>query len=678
MKLVKSRKVLNIVFSSAGFLIIILAFLLVDMGSVKRIAAAVALFLVCQLPTIISYINKKRVGRKRKEEKQTKYRVFLAGGIFMSLFAGVIIPLSVINSSPSEFVTSTTTPTVLIITTLATCVGYFIVWFGIFYYLANKKGRFIFSYIIWLISGIAIIDFLFFSRSMGTMSIYLIFDKEPQFSSKDVLINIIVVIVLMAIMILFMYFFDRFVPYVYLALIIGAVALSAINGIQMQNKLKTIDFEEDSIIHEREKIIPLSKDGKNVIVFMLDRAVSAYLPYIFHEKPELEEAFSGFTFYPNTISFGGHTNFTTPQLFGGYEYRPLQINQRDSELLVDKQNEALKMMPKLFLENGYEVTVCDPPYAGYKMVSDLSIFNDLYGVKTYHTIGKYQRAEDIERFSSDTKKILSRNFFFFSFFKSIPVFLQNIVYDEGNYLSASNTFQGIETFMNSYSVLETLPEITEIINTSQNTFLMIDNDTPHEPVYLEWPNYTPTNDTEVPHCANQSTYVIDGEQLSLDNENQIKHYDVNMATFIQLSIWLQFLKDRGVFDNTRIIFVSDHAANLGQSSKLYLNDIELGKLNPLLMVKDFNSTEFTTSNDFMTIADVPSMAVDGLIENPINPYTGNNINNKAKYQEPMIVTTSSNWDTEINNGTQFDTSDGIWLKVHDNIFESSNWSIVTP
>ena len=80
----------------------------------------------------------------------------------------------------------------------------------------------------------------------------------------------------------------------------------------------------------------------------------------------------------------------------------------------------------------------------------------------------------------------------------------------------------------------------------------------------------------------------------------------------------------------------------------------------------------------MTIADVPSMAVDGLIENPINPYTGNNINNKAKYQEPMIVTTSSNWDTEINNGTQFDTSDGIWLKVHDNIFESSNWSIVTP
>ena len=32
-----------------------------------------------------------------------------------------------------------------------------------------------------------------------------------------------------------------------------------------------------------EKILPLSKKGKNVIVIMLDRAIGAYVPYLFAE-----------------------------------------------------------------------------------------------------------------------------------------------------------------------------------------------------------------------------------------------------------------------------------------------------------------------------------------------------------------------------------------------------------
>ena len=52
----------------------------------------------------------------------------------------------------------------------------------------------------------------------------------------------------------------------------------------------------------------------------------------------------------------------TPALFGGYEYTPVEMNRRDDELMVDKQNEALKVMPVLFAQNGYQVIVCDPPY----------------------------------------------------------------------------------------------------------------------------------------------------------------------------------------------------------------------------------------------------------------------------------------------------------------------------
>ena len=49
-----------------------------------------------------------------------------------------------------------------------------------------------------------------------------------------------------------------------------------------------------------------------MVVLMLDRAMGQYVPYIFNEKPELKEQFSGFTYYSNVISFGGYTNFGSP------------------------------------------------------------------------------------------------------------------------------------------------------------------------------------------------------------------------------------------------------------------------------------------------------------------------------------------------------------------------------
>ena len=58
----------------------------------------------------------------------------------------------------------------------------------------------------------------------------------------------------------------------------------------------------------------------------------------------------------------------TPALMGGYEYTVDQINLRKDEKLVDKHNEALKMMPVLFDQNDFDVTVFDPIYANYQWV----------------------------------------------------------------------------------------------------------------------------------------------------------------------------------------------------------------------------------------------------------------------------------------------------------------------
>lgn len=49
----------------------------------------------------------------------------------------------------------------------------------------------------------------------------------------------------------------------------------------------------------------------------------------------------------------------------------MEMNRRDSEELRVRHNEALRMMPFLFDDNGYEVTVCDPPYTNYQWTPDL-------------------------------------------------------------------------------------------------------------------------------------------------------------------------------------------------------------------------------------------------------------------------------------------------------------------
>ena len=186
---------------------------------------------------------------------------------------------------------------------------------------------------------------------------------------------------------------------------------------------------------------------------MLDRAINGFFPLLLEEKPELKEQFKGFTYYPNTISFGAHTIYGAPPLFGGYEYTPTQMNERKDKNLREKHNEALKVMPVLFSENGYDVTVCDAPDANYQHIPDLSIYDDYPEIKKYITIGaytnKYLKNEKNE-LTNDWQNKNKRNFFCYSIFKISPVILQNLVYDDGDYYDSSAALMDTKEFIDNY------------------------------------------------------------------------------------------------------------------------------------------------------------------------------------------------------------------------------------
>ena len=226
-------------------------------------------------------------------------------------------------------------------------------------------------------------------------------------------------------------------------------------------------------------------------------------------------------------------------------------------------------------------------------------------------------------------------------------------------------------------VLQNLTKCTKIFDDNSNHFIAIDNETTHNPMTLYSPDYSIISSENNSDSSNK---------IYFKKTNQNQHYDVNMTALIQIGKWIEFMKKNDVYDNTRIIIVSDHgytnnkdASSLGCFENLLMDDIKLdvSLVNPLFMVKDFNSHSFTINNEFMTHADTPTLALKNIIENPVNPFTGNEINSFEKNKHSQLITTSHSNSLEDNkNRTTFDVSDGNWYSVQKDIFNIENWKLI--
>ena len=569
------------------------------------------------------------------------YKRYFLGAFLLTVLTGIMIPSSVINASPSEFVNVAdyANPLLNVVDTTCIAAGVFLVWGGILYSLFSEKTKVFIEKLLLGISVLGLIHFMLFGRDLGNLTADMIFDNVPSYPVSQVALSWAVVAGVFALIFVLWKHINRFVPLILLALTVSVGAVSVQNIVQTNRQLAEMDYLKDSekVQDTEDKILRLSRKGKNVVMLMMDRAISGYIPYIFKEDPVLYEQFDGFVYYPCTLSFGMVTNYGVPALYGGYEYTPAEMNARKDEPLEKKHNEALKLMPALFAENGYDVTVCDPAYAGYQDVPDLSIFDDIEGVHAYNTMGHYNQNTQLYKKS---EKLRRRNLFCYSLFKIIPVGLQTGYYDEGKYCgtSADETDLNI-MFEDTYSVLKSLEKITDISDESENAFLILDNETPHRPFPLQLPDYT-----EAEHIDN-APYLEDWKKqfkdedgndlVNMDNETQYNHYFANVVTIRALGEWFAYLQKEGIYDNTRIIIVSDHGYPLWQFGKLAFKNIseepfDVQGVNPLLMVKDFGASGFTVDDTFMTNADVPTIALEGIINDPVNPFTGKKINSDSK------------------------------------------------
>jgi hypothetical protein len=250
----------------------------------------------------------------------------------------------------------------------------------------------------------------------------------------------------------------------------------------------------------------------------------------------------------------------------------------------------------------------------------------------------------------------------FSIFKIMPLVFRNLIYDRGSWLGAEQT--GVsQTTLDNYSALYVLPDITRISGDSVNTLTIMVNNLTHDPAFFEAPDYIPAatiTDMGSGPFAHQSSY------------------HANIAAYLLLGKWFDFLKENEVYDNTRIIIVSDHGRDLWdelQNNITLPNGECLELYNALLMIKDFNAGEdLVTNNTFMTNADVPLLATDGLIANPVNPFTRAPL--RSGKENGVTITTSSLWNPTQQKKYAFKIKDSEWLHVREDIFDPENWESV--
>ncbi len=687
-KLKNPKKVLNILCSVVGLGIFGFTLFIYNSDSVLKRAFLIAVAILLQLPLTIALL-KNKIHFNFKESTVTPNRkLFILGSLFLTFLIGLLIPSTFIAASPQEFAGTTYfyNPLWYIVSSLCMAAGTFLVWVGVFYWLASPKGKIIFERIVCILSGVMFVNYMFFGTELGVISSHLKYENGLTFQSIELIINILTVVAVIAVLYYVVHKWKRAIVTVLTVAVIVLGAMSVWNVVNIKKSVDEVVAYPST--NSDTPSFQLSKTGKNVVVIMLDRAMGQYIPYILDENPELKEKLSGFTYYENTISFGGYTNFGAPSLLGGYEYTPVEMNKRADEKLVDKHNEAHKVMPTIFAENGYQVTICDPVYTNYQWIPDLSVFDDNPNINTYITKGKFNHID--QQISSVNNK--HRNFFCFSIMKSMPLFIQPAIYNDGWYnqvASESSTIaysnQAIQstsiaygydaTFMDSYNVLINMHNISKITDEEVNTFMFLSSDVTHNPMILQKPDYVPVQNVDNSSYNNDSL-TVNGVTLSLANASHVAHYHSNMAALIQLGNWFDYLKENGVYDNTKIILVADHGRNLGQQKELIMDDgsdvlKDVSLYYPLLMVKDFESTEFTTSDEFMTNADVPTLAMKDLIDNPTNPFTGKEINNSEKTAHDQYVIRSFNWDVEKNSGNTY--LPAKWASVKDDMRKKENW-----
>ncbi len=643
---------------------------------------------ICLIPLIIvlakSVYSRFLVGLE--DAPTLAFSLFVLSAAILWLLNGLLIPSNLISSSVQEFsgMGEGQNPLSFIWKMALVFSGIFLFWPIMLFRISGKRIRVGGTLTFFVLSISSLLNIFVFKSEYGVVNPLLIFENPGLLKASS--LNSIISLSALALLVGFSVWRisrkkAKELIHVAVIVIVAALLASAWNVFKISSEYReyqTIEQQSTTAgqsANEHSPVIHLSQEGENVIVLMLDRSINSYFPMIMEQFPDLKEQFSGFTYFPNTVSSGSGTLTGSPALMGGYEYTPRKINERSDEALVDKHNEATMVLPKIFSSAGYSVLVTDPPLANYAWTGDFRPFDIFPDIEVIHQHGQYSlryKMEHSDDFGEEEspETILKKRLPMFSFMTSAFPFLREQMYDTGSYLSAETVKGNFDDFLSSFAQIYYLGDATAYDGTG-NTYTFIDNESTHEPVYLRYPDFLPTSFLDEVYNPFEGIPGID--------ERDIGSYHVNAASLKRIGVWLDTLKQHGIYDTTRIIIAADHGRDvyIPPFSEFSSNSRIYGDYNPLFLFKDFNSTgDLVTDPSFMTNADTPILALQGLGLDSTNPFTGNDI--LAQVQKDSVEVFKGPWAPRPHMGNQFEFDYARSFRVHDDIFIESNWELLDP
>ena len=366
------------------------------------------------------------------------------------------------------------------------------------------------------------------------------------------------------------------------------------------------------------KAMSYSKNGKNIIVFFVDALSGDEMFEIEKRNPEIIAKFDGFTNYINTLAVTSQTHSSIPAMFGGHDFTPASpiFQNKEGGSIVDKTDKAYESFFKNMNKEKADVTLVDVEMSNKRCNLNDGKFNCVHSTD-YNSF--YLSKNEVKIFSLPKSLEVPLFFQMLSVFNSLQMIFQK---------KQSRIMNDIFGFpeIDKVSIFANLPEISSIEEGSETKV-----------------KYLYTWNVHLSNIMDSECKVASSLYLAKHSMEE-NYYQSTKCTFIFMARFIDWLKENKIYDNTKIIIVSDHG--IGFKSKYADAEIErkVEKLNQAkdftyrrtiatLMVKDYNERgDYKKDTRLMSNSDVPAIICSGLSPSCSEYYKDpikNNINRKS-------------------------------------------------
>lgn len=392
-------------------------------------------------------------------------------------------------------------------------------------------------------------------------------------------------------------------------LALGGVVLSTYSLYTIDER---VSRKSENAVLDGPKLFHYSAQGKNVLLFFLDGAMSGYMQDIIDSSPGLSAQFSGFTWYSNVVSPGNRTITGVPALFGGFDYTVAEVNKRPGPL-KNKVSDAYRLYVDNFSRHNYQVLYSDPLWFGFQRKGDCELFNSQYEKegkgRCIHSIGKFigNKKEQVQ----DRRKVflgLAKQYLAITLYKLTPSSLRSRIYESGNWLGLSYVHTKKEIkYLDNYFSLDSLDELSDT-SATRNTFTFLANELTRATLFLK-PDCIPDTSLSAEDPAIKALVARYG------TEDTAAIYQTTRCAVQSLGRYMDWMKAKGIYNNTMVVVASDH----GWTSKNPLlknvkEQTRFSMFQSFLMVKPFAAANapLRQSQEFISSANVPGLLCDVL------------------------------------------------------------------